>query len=93
MVEEEMEETKAWKLSLLDNDIDEEPNSLSVPLLVGLLWCHNLFRRYIIGQINITKHLVPNILTKVGLHPEQVGTVGRTFHVISMWLGLSLIHI
>ena len=87
MVEEEMEETKAWKLSLLDNDIDEEPNSLSVPLLVGLLWCHNLFRRYIIGQINITKHLVPNILTKVGLHPEQVGTVGRTFHVISMWLG------
>jgi len=87
VVEEEAEETKAWKLSLLDNDIDEEPNSLSVPLLVGLLWCHNLFRRYIIGQINITKHLVPNILMKVGLHPDQVGTVGRTFHVTFMWLG------
>lgn len=87
LVEEEAEETKAWKLSLLDNDIDEEPKSLSVPLLVALLWCHNLFRRYIIGQINITKHLVPNILTKVGLHPDQVGTIGRTFHVTSMWLG------
>jgi serine palmitoyltransferase len=87
MMEEEIEETKAWKLSLLDNDIDEEPKSLSVPLLVGLLWCHNLFRRYIIGQINITKHLVPNMLIKVGLHPDQVGTIGRTFHVISIWLG------
>jgi len=87
MIEEEIEETKAWKLSLLDNDLDEEPKSLSVPLLVALLWCHNLFRRYIIGQINITKHLVPNILTKIGLHPDQVGTIGRTFHVISMWLG------
>ena len=54
MIEEEIEETKAWKLSLLDNDLDEEPKSLSVPLLVALLWCHNLFRRYIIGQINIT---------------------------------------
>jgi|UniRef100_A0A7S0KN70 serine palmitoyltransferase len=87
MVEEEVEETKAWKLSLLDADIEEEPKSLSVPLLVILLWSHNLFRRYIIGQINITKHLVPNILTKLGLHPEQVGPIGRTFHVISMWLG------
>lgn len=86
-IEEEVAETKAWKLSLLDSDIEDEPKSLSVPLLVILLWSHNLFRRYIIGQINITKHLVPNILTQLGLHPEQVGPIGRTFHVIAMWLG------
>ena len=57
-LDEEVAQTKEWKNFFVSGDYEEEPASLSVPLLVVLLHAHNLFRRYIIGQINVTSQLV-----------------------------------
>ena len=43
---------------------------LSVPLLVITLYLHNLFRRYILTQIDVTSRLVPSWLRRVGLPPS-----------------------
>ena len=50
----------------VSGDYEEEP-ALSVPLLVVLLHAHNLFRRYIIGQINVTSQLVPALCYSIGM--------------------------
>jgi hypothetical protein len=34
---------------------------------------HNLFRRYILTQIDITTMMVPEFLRSCGLHPNEVG--------------------
>ena len=52
------------------------PGALSVPLLVITLYLHNLFRRYILTQIDVTSRLVPSWLRRVGLHPEAHGRRG-----------------
>ena len=87
-LDEEVAETKEWKNFFVSGDYEEEPASLSVPLLVVLLHAHNLFRRYIIGQINVTSQLVPALLRSIGMHPtENKSAFVRLFYFVSTYLG------
>ena len=56
----------------------DSPQSLSVPLLVVLLYLHNLFRRYIVNQIDVTALMVPQWLSQIGIHPNNDGRRGAT---------------
>jgi serine palmitoyltransferase len=87
-LDEEVAETKEWKNFFISGDYEDEPASLSVPLLVVLLHAHNLFRRYIIGQINVTSRLVPDLLRSIGMHPtENKSALVRIFYIVSSYLG------
>jgi len=87
-LDEEVAQTKEWKNFFVSGDYEEEPASLSVPLLVVLLHAHNLFRRYIIGQINVTSQLVPALLRSIGMHPtENKSAFVRLFYFVSAYLG------
>ena len=72
----------------------DSPRSLSVPLLVITLYLHNLFRRYILTQIDVTSRLVPSWLRRVGLHPEAHGRRGaaRLFYCVATYLGSRSFH-
>ena len=67
----------------------DSPQSLSVPLLVVLLYWHNLFRRYILTQIDVTAMMVPQWLRGIGLHPTEQGRRGivRMFYCLAGYTG------
>ena len=67
----------------------DSPQSLSVPLLVILLYLHNLFRRYIVNQIDVTALMVPTWLRRFGIHPSDDGRRGltRIFYCVAGYAG------
>ena len=67
----------------------DAPRSLSVPLLVVLLYLHNLFRRYIVTQIDVTAVMVPQWLRGLGIHPAENGRRGatRVFYCVAGYAG------
>ena len=68
----------------------DSPQSLSVPLLVVLLYLHNLFRRYIVNQIDVTALMVPQWLRRFGIHSEgENGRRGatRVFYCVAGYAG------
>ena len=67
----------------------DSPQSLSVPLLVVLLYLHNLFRRYIVNQIDVTALMVPQWLRRLGIHPAENGRRGatRVFYCVAGYAG------
>ena len=67
----------------------DSPQSLSVPLLVVLLYLHNLFRRYIVTQIDVTAVMVPQWLRRFGIHPSENSRRGatRVFYCVAGYAG------
>ena len=70
----------------------DSPQSLSVPLLVVLLYWHNIFRRYILNQIDITTHMVPKWLARIGLHPTESRGPVRFFYCAAGYFGSRNFH-
>ena len=70
----------------------DSPQSLSVPLLVLLLYWHNIFRRYILNQIDITTHMVPRWLARIGLHPTESRGPVRFFYCAAGYIGSRNFH-
>ena len=70
----------------------DSPQSLSVPLLVVLLYWHNIFRRYILNQIDITTHMVPRWLARIGLHPTESRGPVRFFYCAAGYIGSRNFH-
>ena len=82
------EEVRGARKNRLWSDGDS-PHSLSVPLLVVLLYFHNLFRRYIVNQIDVTALMVPTWLRGFGIHPSDDGARGvtRAFYCVAGFAG------
>ena len=78
--------TSGTPLARFDPSDQDSPRSLSVPALVVLLHWHKIFRRYILNQIDITAAMVPTMLRKVGLNPDDSGWV-RYFYFVAGYLG------
>ena len=60
-----------------------------MPLLVVLLYLHNLFRRYIVTQIDVTAVMFPQWLRRFGIHPSENSRRGatRVFYCVAGYAG------
>jgi len=63
------------------------PNPAPASDLSDRTYRHNLFRRYILAQIDITTMMVPEFLRSCGLHPNEGGPLVRIFYCVAGCLG------